>query len=74
MAAEIKESALHSKNEEDRKEKFFIWLAEKVSPAQLSELYDNQHRIDLFCLPRKLLTKPLFQNGDADTIQKKLVF
>ena len=70
MAAAMNESLYRSKSDEDRKEKFFVWLAAKVSPAQLSELYDNQHRIDQFCLPRKLLEKPLFQNGDADTIQK----
>lgn len=70
MAAAMNEPLYRSKSDEDRKEKFFVWLAAKVSPAQLSELYDNQHRIDQFCLPRNLLEKPLFQNGDANTIQK----
>lgn len=70
MAAAMNDSFYRAKSDEDRKEKFFIWLAAKVSPALLSELYDNQHRIDQFCLPRNMLKKPLFQNGDAGTIQK----
>ena len=70
MAASIQNAPYRSQTDGDRREKFFIWLASRVSVTQLSELYDNHHRIDQFCLPRKLLAKPLFQIDDVRTVQK----
>ena len=52
------------------KEKFFQYLAEKVSPAQLSALYDCYAEIESFCTRMKVLNTPLFETDDLDTLNK----
>lgn len=49
---------------------FMQYLASKVSPAQLSELYLCYSEIEAFCLKVKILKKPLFQTTDFDIIRK----
>lgn len=51
-------------------EQFIAWLATKVSPAQLSELYLCYPEIEEYCLKFKILHKPLFETTDLDTIKK----
>lgn len=51
---------------------FFQWLAARVSPAQLSELYQYSAKIDQFCLPRGLLKKPMFQTDDPAVLTRAL--
>ena len=52
------------------KEKFFQYLAEKVSPAQLSALYDCYGEIESFYTRMKVLDKPLFEIDDLDSLNK----
>lgn len=49
---------------------FMRYLAEQVSPTQLSELYRCYKEIETFCLKTKVLQKPLFETTDFATIQK----
>lgn len=51
-------------------EKFMTWLASKVSPAQLSELYGTYREIEAFCLRIKVLKAPLFETLDYSTARK----
>ena len=56
----------HKSNEE----KFMIWLASKVTPAQLSELYVTYREIEEFCQKTKVLTTPLFETFDYAVARK----
>lgn len=47
---------------------FSEWLAKQVSPARLSAIYSVFTDIDIFCLSRKILKKPLFETGDLATL------
>lgn len=49
---------------------FMRYLAERVSPAQLSELYRCYSEIETFCLKIKVLKNPLFETTDFETIKK----
>lgn len=49
---------------------FMRYLAERVSPAQLSELYGCYSEIETFCLKIKVLQNPLFETTDFETIKK----
>ena len=49
---------------------FMRYLAEQVSPAQLSELYGCYSEIEAFCLKIKVLKNPLFETTDFETIKK----
>lgn len=49
---------------------FMRYLAERVSPAQLSELYRCYSEIETFCLKIKVLQNPLFETTDFETIKK----
>lgn len=49
-------------------EQFFKWLSNKVSPAQLSELFFTYSEIESFCIGRKILKKPLFETTNVQTI------
>lgn len=49
-------------------EQFFNWLSNKVSPAQLSELFFTYSEIESFCIGRKILKKPLFETTNVQTI------
>ena len=52
------------------KDDFMRYLAEQVSPAQLSDFYICYSEIETFCLKIKVLQKPLFQTTDIETIKK----
>lgn len=49
---------------------FMQYLAKKVSPSQLSELYSCYPEIEAFCMKVKVLHKPLFETTDFETIKK----
>lgn len=49
---------------------FMRYFAERVSPAQLSELYRCYSEIETFCLKIKVLQNPLFETTDFETIKK----
>lgn len=49
---------------------FMRYLAERVSPAQLSELYRCYSEIETICLKIKVLKNPLFETTDFETIKK----
>ena len=49
---------------------FMKYLSERVSPAQLSELYRYYSEIEAFCLKIKVLKKPLFETTDFEIIKK----
>jgi len=49
---------------------FMKYLAGKVTPAQLSELYLCYSEIEAFCLKLKILQSPLFQTTDFVVIKK----
>ena len=51
-------------------EKFMTWLASKVSPAQLSELYHAYKEIESYCLRIKVLNAPLFDTLDYAAARK----
>lgn len=53
-------------------DQFCAWLAERVSPAQLSELYQMYPLIDDFCMSRKITDRPLLSIVDLKTV--KMVF
>lgn len=55
-----------SKNESE----FMTYLASKVSPAQLSELYWCYAQIESFCQKSKVLNGDLFVTTDTDTVKK----
>ena len=49
---------------------FMKYLAGKVTPAQLSELYLCYSEIEAFCLKIRVLQSPLFQTTDFEVIKK----
>ncbi len=49
---------------------FMRYLAERVSPVQLSELYRCYSEIETFCQKIKVLQNPLFETTDFETIKK----
>ena len=51
-------------------DQFCAWLAERVSPAQLSELYQMYPLIDDFCMSRKITDRPLLSIVDPKTAKK----
>ncbi|MCD7774910.1 MAG: hypothetical protein LUH40_04940, partial [Clostridiales bacterium] len=62
-------------NSKSRESDFMSWLSGKVSPAQLSELYWCYREIDSVFMKGGLLSKPLFETTDIETIravQKKI--
>ena len=50
------------------RDKFFLWLSKKVSPAQLSEYCMACIDIEKFCLQEKILDKKLFEITDFNFI------
>lgn len=50
-------------------EKFFAWLKNRVSSAQLSEFYVVCEEIESFCLSKRILTQPLFETTNTVVIQ-----
>lgn len=51
-------------------DQFCSWLAERVSPAKLSELYYMYTLIDDFCMSRKITDRPLLSIVDLKTVKK----
>lgn len=54
---------------QDNQDKYIAWLSQKVSPAQLSELYMMYEIIDEFCVERKVLKKPLLQTTELEMVK-----
>lgn len=50
-------------------DKFFAWLKERVSPAQLSEFYIVYRDIESFCMNKRILTQSLFETTNTEVIQ-----
>lgn len=53
----------------DTQNDYLTWLSQKVSPAQLSELYMMYEIIDTFCIKRKVLEKPLLQTTELEIVK-----
>lgn len=51
-------------------QKFFIWLSNRVSSAQLSEFYTVFKPIEKFCLDRKIINLQLFETTDLGRLAK----
>ena len=57
-------------NKENNHELFAAWLAQNAPAVQLSDLYLSYDRIEAYCLKTKVLSKPLFETTDLDTVKK----
>lgn len=66
----LKEARAMISNRKTVEDDFMRYLAERVSPAQLSELYRCYSEIETFCLKIKVLQNPLFETTDFETIKK----
>ena len=66
----LKEAKAMICNKKSVEDDFMRYLAEQVSPAQLSELYGCYSEIEAFCLKIKVLKNPLFETTDFETIKK----
>lgn len=66
----LKEARAMISNKKTVEDDFMRYLAERVSPAQLSELYRCYSEIETFCLKIKVLQNPLFETTDFETIKK----
>lgn len=66
----LKEARAMISNRKTVEDDFMRYLAERVSPAQLSELYRCYSEIETFCLKIKVLKNPLFETTDFETIKK----
>ena len=54
------------------KERFAKWLSDRVSSAQLSELYQASLMLDEFCMSRNILKSPAFQTIDVKVLNRAL--
>lgn len=66
----LKETRAMVSNRKNVEDDFMRYLAERVSPAQLSKLYRCYSEIETFCLKIKVLQNPLFETTDFETIKK----
>ena len=66
----LKKAKVMISNRKTVEDDFMRYLAEQVSPAQLSELYRCYSEIETFCLKIKVLQNPLFETTDFETIKK----
>lgn len=66
----LKEARAMISDRKNVEDDFMRYLAERVSPAQLSELYRCYSEIETFCLKIKVLQNPLFETTDFETIKK----
>lgn len=57
-------------DKEKIKERFVDWLAQNAPPDHLSELYLCYSEIEDYCLKTKVLSKPLFETTDLDTVRR----
>lgn len=55
---------MNTVSDANMQERFFTWLSERVSPAQLSELYMAYNDIDKYFVGKKVLKAHLFQTTD----------
>ena len=55
--------------EKDNRDCYLDWLSNKVTPAQLSELYMSYEAIDEFCIKTKVLKYPLLETTDINIIR-----
>lgn len=61
--------SMSDESKQDNQDKYITWLSQKVSPAQLSELYMMYEIIDEFCVERKVLKKPLLQTTELEMVK-----
>lgn len=66
----LKEARAMIRDRKTVEDDFMRYLAERVSPAQLSELYRCYSEIETFCLKIKVLQNPLFETTNFETIKK----
>lgn len=66
----LKEAKAMMRGSKTVEDDFMQYLAERVSPAQFSELYRCYSEIETFCLKIKVLQNPLFETTDFETIKK----
>ena len=66
----LKEARAMISNRKTVEDDFMRYLAERVSPTQLSEFYRCYSEIETFCLKIKVLQNPLFETTDFETIKK----
>lgn len=66
----LEEASVMISGKKTVEEDFIRYLAERVSPAQLSEFYRCYPEIENFCLKIKVLKQPLFETTDFETIKK----
>ena len=66
----LKEARTMISNRKTVEDDFMRYLAERVSPTQLSEFYRCYSEIETFCLKIKVLQNPLFETTDFETIKK----
>lgn len=56
----------------DMQDKFFAWLAVRVSSAQLSEFYTACKDLEIYCMNKHILIAPLFETTNTVIIQDVL--
>lgn len=61
--------SMSGESKQDNQDKYVAWLSQKVSPAQLSELYMMYEIIDKFCIERKVLKKSLLQTTELEIVK-----
>ena len=66
----LKEAKAMISDKKNTESDFMRYLSERVSPAQLSQLYRCYSEIENFCLKIKILQNPLFETTDFKTIKK----
>lgn len=49
---------------------FYSWLSERVSPNQLSDIYEAFACVNEFCLQRRILTQTLFETDDSNVLKE----
>lgn len=55
--------------EKNNRDRYLDWLSNKVTPAQLSELYMSYEAIDEFCIKTKVLKYSLLETTDINIIR-----
>lgn len=66
----LKEAKAMISDKKNAESDFMRYLSERVSPAQISQLYRCYSEIENFCLKIKILQNPLFETTDFKTIKK----
>lgn len=68
----LQEAQKMTSNDISNRDRFFEWLSGKVSPAQLSSIFDSYATIEAFCLKIHILKTPLFETTDIKIIRQVL--